>query len=321
MLSLSFDSEALEVQRRVVIEEFKEVCLNQPYGDTWHHLMDLTYKAHPYKWPTIGKEIKHIEEVTMEDIKSFFYGHYRPNNAILVVSGNASLSQVKALSEKWFGEIPKGAANKRALEIELPQSAFQFKEVSADVPLDVLYMAFHIPNRNHPNYYKIDLLSDVLSNGASSRLFRRLLKEQQIFTDIDCYITGSLEPGLFLIEGKPAKGVSMEAAENAIWNELEMLKQELSPADELEKLKNKIESLLAFSEASIMTKAMNLAFFELMEDANRINGEAERYQAVTVEDIQLMAQEIFRKENCSELRYLAKKKKKGKGKKKKKQQI
>jgi len=306
MLSLSFDNEAFEVQRKVVIEEFKEVCINQPYGDTWHHLMDLAYHAHPYKWPTIGKDIKHIEETTLEDIKAFFYGHYRPNNAILVISGNASLEQVKALSEKWFGDIPRGETVKRALPKEPEQAVFQFKETSAKVPLDVFYLAFHIPDRNHPDYYKIDLLSDVLSNGSSSRLFRRLLKEQQIFTDIDCFITGSLEPGLFIIEGKPAKGVSMETAEAAIWKELDELKAEFIPAIELQKLKNKVESLLYFSESSIMTKAMNLAFYELMEDASRINGEAERYQAVTVEDIRAMAKQVFRKENCSQLRYLAK---------------
>lgn len=305
MLSLSFDSNALEVQRKVVVEEFKEVCLNQPYGDTWHHLMDLVYKHHPYKWPTLGKDIQHIQDATMEDIKNFFYGHYRPNNAILVVSGNTDMTQVKALSEKWFGDIPRGNIVERQFPQEPEQVEFQIKETSAKVPLDVIYFAFHIPNRKHPNYYKIDLLSDVLSNGASSRLFRRLLKDQQIFLDIDCYITGSLEPGLFIIEGKPAQNVTIEAAEAAIWKELEELKREKIPQKELQKLKNKVESLLTFSESSIMTKAMNLAFYELMEDASRINGEAERYQAVTVEDIQAMAQQVFRRENCSELRYFA----------------
>ena len=306
MLSLNFGEEALDIQRKVVVEEFKETCLNQPYGQIWHHLMDLTYKVHPYSWPTIGKEIKHIEEATLDDVKAFFHQHYRPNNAILVVSGNANLEKVKALSEKWFGEIPAGNISPRDLPIEPPQTSFNYKEVISNVPADIIYMAFHIPDRTDKDYYKIDLLSDVLSNGASSRLYRRLLKEQQLFSDIDCYITGSFEPGLFIIEGKPAPNVSMEVAEAAIWKELKQLKNELISDLELQKLKNKVESLLMFSEVSIMTKAMNLAFFELLGDANLINGEAPSYQAVTVEDIQNQAQAIFRKENCSELRYIAK---------------
>jgi zinc protease len=306
MLSLNFGEEALDIQRKVVVEEFKETCLNQPYGDIWHHLMDLTYKVHPYSWPTIGKEIKHIEEATLTDVKDFFYKHYRPNNAILVVSGNTDLENVKRLSEKWFGVIPAGDIAPRNLPVEPPQQSFNYKEVVASVPSDIIYMAFHIPNRIHEDYYKIDLLSDVLSNGASSRLYRRLLKEQQLFSDIDCYITGSFEPGLFIIEGKPAPNVSMEVAEAAIWKELDQLKDELIPDIELQKLKNKVESLLIFSEVSIMTKAMNLAFFELLGDANLINSEAAAYQAVTVESIQEQARKVLRKENCSELRYMAK---------------
>lgn len=303
MLSLNFEEESLEVQRKVVVEEFKETCLNQPYGDIWHHLMALTYQVHPYSWPTIGKEIKHIEEATLDDVREFFFKYYRPNNAILAISGNTTLETVKALAEKWFGDIPAGEVPSRALPQEPAQEAFQFKEVFADVPTDVIYLAFHIPNRLDPGYYEVDLLSDVLSNGASSRLYRRLLKEQQLFSDIDCYITGSLEPGLFIVEGRPAPGVTLREAEAAIWRELDGLKEELIPEHELQKLKNKVESMLLFSEASNMTKAMNLAYFELLGDADLINSEAEKYQAVTVYDIQRQAQSIFRRENCSELWY------------------
>ena len=306
MLSLNFEKKSLDVQRKVVVEEFKETCLNQPYGDTLHHLMDLTFKVHPYNWPTIGKEIKHIEEVTLEEVKAFFYEHYRPNNAILVVSGNANLEQVKGLSEKWFGPIPRGTSEPRDLPVEPEQTAFRYKEIYSNVPLDAIHFAFHIPNRLDSDYYKIDLLSDVLSNGASSRLYRRLLKEQKLFSEIDCYITGSMDPGLFIVEGKPAPNVSLDTAKAAVWKELNALKEVLIPADELEKLKNKAESLLTFSEVSIMTKAMNLAFFELLGDANMINHQPKEYQDISVEDIQEQAQKIFRMENCSELRYRAK---------------
>ncbi len=306
MAGLSFEEEGLKVQRKVVVEEFKETCLNQPYGDAWHHLMGLAYKVHPYNWPTIGKEISHIEDATMADVKAFFHQYYRPNNAILVVSGNVKTTEVLKLADKWFGSIPAGTQPKKETIHEPPQEEFRFKEVVKAVPLDIIYLAFHIPNRNHPDYHKIDLLSDVLSNGASARLFRRLLKEQKLFTDIDCYITGSLDPGLFIIEGKPAHGVTIEQAEAAIWKELDQLKAERISEHELQKLKNKVESLLAFSESSSMTKAMNLAFFELIGDANLINQQADSYQKVTVEDIYEMANQVLRKENCSELRYLAK---------------
>ena len=307
MLSLNFSEEALDIQRKVVVEEFKETCLNTPYGDVWHHLMNLAYTVHPYSWPTIGKVPKHVEDATLDDVKEFFYQYYRPNNAILSVSGNASTEKVKALAEKWFGEIPAGNLDRRTLPEEPAQTNFNQKTHEADVPLDMIYLAFHIPNRLSTDFYKFDLMSDVLSNGPSSRLFRRLLKEQQIFSDIDCYITGSLEPGLCIIEGKPADGVSMEKAKAAIWEELELLKKDLIPERELKKLQNKAESTFAFSSSSIMTKSMNLGFFELLGDANLINSEAQKYQEITVQDIQNQARKIFRKENCSELIYKAKK--------------
>lgn len=306
MLSLNFSEEALDIQRKVVVEEFKETCLSTPYGDVWHHLMKLAYKVHPYSWPTIGKIPKHVEDATLTDVKEFFYQYYRPNNAILSVSGNASVEAVKALAEKWFGDIPAGNLDRRILAKEPQQTSFNYKIHEADVPLDMVYLAFHIPNRLSADFYKIDLMSDVLSNGPSSRLFRRLLKEQHIFSDIDCYITGSLEPGLCIIEGKPADGVSIETAEAAIWKELELLKTELIPGRELKKLQNKAESTFAFSSSSIMTKSMNLGFFELLGDADLINSEAQKYQEITAQDIQNQARQVFRKENCSELIYKAK---------------
>ena len=306
MLSLNFDEKVLKVQQKVVIEEFKETCLNEPYGDVWHHIADMAFKVHPYRWPTIGKVPKHVEDATLEDVKSFFYKYYRPNNAIMVVAGNVKEAEVRHLSEKWFGEIPAGEPIARQLPQEPPQLRLEKRINQTNVPVDALYLAFHTPARTDKNYYAADLLSDVLCNGQSSRLYRRLLKEQQLFTHIDCYVTGSIDPGLLIIEGKPAQGVSLEMAEEVIWKELDLLKNDLIPEKELQKLKNKIENTLCFSELNVLNKAINLAFFELLGDANLINEEGKHYQAVTTEDIKQMANQIFTPENCSELYYKTK---------------
>ncbi len=305
MLSLNFSEKSLDKQRKVVVEEFKETCLNEPYGDVWHHLMDLAYQKHPYRWPTIGLVPEHVEQATMEDVKSFFYKFYRPNNAILVVAGNCNLEQVKQLTKKWFNEIPKGAVSPRNLPQEPMQTELRRKTHEATVPLDAIHLAFHIPDRLSPDYYVIDLISDILCNGQSSRLYRKLLKNEELFSDIDCYITGTVDPGLLVIDGKPADGISMEAAEAAIWAELELLKQEELSKIELQKIKNKAESTLIFSELNILTKAMNLAYFEMLGNAALINDEAEMYQNITAKDIQGQANKILIKENCSVLIYKA----------------
>ena len=305
MFSLNFSETSLDKQRKVVVEEFKETCLNEPYGDVWHHLMDLTYKQHPYRWPTIGLVPEHVEEATLEDVENFFYKFYRPNNAIIVVAGNCNLEQVKGLAEKWFGDIPKGDVPTRKLPQEMAQQEFRKKIHESAVPLDALHFAFHIPDRLSPDYYTIDLISDILCNGQSSRLYRKLLKNKELFSDIDCYITGTIDPGLIIIEGKPAEGVTMETAEAAIWEELELLKNKKLSDTELQKIKNKAESTLIFSELNILTKAMNLAYFELIGNVDLINEEAEIYQTITAEAIQEQANKIFRKENCSVLIYKA----------------
>lgn len=307
MLSLNFDERVLEVQRKVVVEEFKETCLNQPYGDVWHHISDMAFKVHPYRWPTIGMIPQHVEEATLDDVKSFFYRYYRPNNAILAIAGPVKADAVRQLVEKWFGDIPSGEVLRRNLPKEPPQQAFQQRINQANVPVDALYLAFHTPSRVERDYYVADLLSDVLGNGQSSRLYQRLLKERELFTSIDCYLTGSIDPGLLIIEGKPAEGVSLETAEEAIWEELEELKRAPIPERELEKLQNKIESTLAFSEMNILNKAINLAFFELLGNAELINEEAALYRSVNAADIQRLSQLMFVKENCSELYYKSKK--------------
>jgi predicted Zn-dependent peptidase len=305
MLGLNFSEKALETQQKVVVEEFKETCLNEPYGDVWHHLLALAYQQHPYRWPTIGLVPEHVEQATLAEVKAFFYKYYRPNNAILAVAGNCTAPQVEELAKKWFGEIPRSAVPTRNLTPEPPQTEHRRKTVTADVPLDAIFMAFHAPKRISPEHYAVDLLSDILCNGQSSRLFRQLVKNEGLFTEIDCYITGTADSGLFIVEGKPADGVSLETAEAAIWNVLENIKNIPVPEIELQKIKNKAESTLVFSELSALNKAMNLAYFEAVGDIDLINREEELYQTITVEDIQTQAQAIFRKENCSVLIYKA----------------
>ncbi len=303
MLSLNFDEKVLETQRKVVVEEFKETCLNEPYGDVWHHISELAYKQHPYRWPTIGLEPKHVEDAKLEDVKDFFFRFYRPNNAILVVAGNVKPKKALRLVEKWFEDIPAGEAPNRQLPIEPPQQDFREKTVEGKVPVDALYLVFHTCSRTHPDFYAVDLLSDVLASGPSSRLYRRLLKERKLFSHIDCYITASNDPGLLIVEGKPTDGVSMEDAEKAIWEELELLISEPISQSELEKIVNKSESSLVFSEVSVLNKAINLAFFELVGDASIINRETSLYQQVTVEEMNRVAKEVFRRKNCSKLIY------------------
>ncbi|MES2873369.1 MAG: pitrilysin family protein [Bacteroidota bacterium] len=305
MLSLAFSEKSLEVQRNVVSEEFKQRYLNQPYGDVWLKLRPLAYKDHPYKWATIGKSLKHIEDATIDDVKAFFNKHYNPANAILVVGGDVKLEEVKRLSEKWFGNIPAAEKLSRMLPVEEVQTEARVETVRANVPMDAIYKVFHMPARTDRGYYSADLISDILSRGNSSRLFRNLLKDQKLFSEINAYLTGSLDAGLFVVEGKPLPGVSMETAEAAIWTELDRIKNEPVPQHELIKVKNKMESTMVFSEMSLLDKAMNLAYFELLGDAEQLNSETTKYLEVSAEEIQKQAQHIFRKENSSTLYYLA----------------
>ncbi|WP_320018007.1 pitrilysin family protein [Labilibaculum manganireducens] len=307
MLSLAFSEKSLEVQRSVVIEEFKQRYFNQPYGDVWLHLRPLAYKEHPYQWPTIGKSIDHIEKATLEEVKDFFFHHYAPNNAIMVVAGNVDTQQVKELSEKWFGPIERREIQERNLPVEPTQNEFRSKRIESNVPFDAIYMAFHMGKRMDEDFYIIDLVSDVLSNGQSSRIFQSLVKEKNLFSSIDAYITGEFEPGLFLISGKMVEGVAMETAEAAIWEELNKMATTKVDEYELQKVKNKVESSLVFSEISYLNKAMNLATHELLGDADDINKEVEKYQKVSVADILNSSAKIFRKENCSTLYYYSKK--------------
>lgn len=305
MLSLDFNPRSLEVQRQVVIEEFKQRNLNQPYGDASHLLRTLAYKVHPYQWPTIGKEISHIANATLEEVQAFFFKYYAPDNAILSVTGHITFEETVTLVEKWFGPIPR----RNVVPRSLPKEPIQVEEsrltVERNVPVDALFMAFHICDRRHPDYYAFDMLSDLLSSGRSSRFVQHLVQEKQIFNSIDAYISGSIDDGLFHITGKPAPGVTLEEAEAAVWQELNMLKEESVDEEELEKVKNRYESEQIFNNLNYLNVATNLAYFELISKAEDINDEVGKYRAVTAAQIKEAAQKTFRHENCSILYYKA----------------
>ena len=306
MLSLDFNEKSLEVQRHVVVEEFKQRNLNQPYGDVGHLVRGLVYKAHPYQWPTIGKEPAHIENATLDEVKDFFFRFYAPNNAILAVTGNISFEDTVALAEKWFGPIPRRDVKPRNLPVEPQQTEERRLTVERNVPVDALHMVFHKCDRLHPDYYVFDILSDLLSAGRSSRLIQHLVVERQVFGSIDAYISGSIDAGMFYVVGKLAPGITLEEAEAAVWQELEAMKTEDIAEEELEKVKNRYESEQIFSNINYLNLATNLAFFELIGRAEDINYEVEKYRAVTAERIKEVARRTFVRENCSVLYYKAK---------------
>lgn len=303
MLSLDFNEKSLEVQKNVVTEEFKQRNLNQPYGDVSHILRDMAYKTHPYRWPTIGKEISHIANATLDEVKDFFYRFYAPNNAILAVSGNISFEETIRLAEKWFGDIPA----RNIIPRHIPQEELQTEErrmtVFRDVPVDTLYMAFHICGRRDKSYHTFDIISDILCNGRSSRLIQRLVIEKKIFSSVDAYISGSMDSGLFHITGKPYEGISLEEAEKAVWTELEKLKQYPVEDTELEKVKNRYESEQIFSNINYLNVATNLAFFELVSKAEDINEEVNKYRSVSSEQIADAAKICFVSTNSNILYY------------------
>jgi predicted Zn-dependent peptidase len=305
MLDLVFSKKSLSVQRNVVIEEFKQSYLNQPYGDVWLLLRPLAYKVHPYQWSTIGKEISHIENATIEDVKVFYRKYYNPNNAIMTVAGNVEIKEIERLAQKWFGTIKPGEKHIRNIPPEPAQTEARTLTTRRKVPFDSIYMVYHMCSRSNKEYHSTDLLSDILSNGYSSRLYLQLVKEKRLFSDIHAYISGDIDNGLFIVTGKLIKNIKMEDAESAIIDELETVKEILVRDEELQKVKNKIESTLEFSEINVLDKAMNLAYAELLGDADMINREKSNYHAVTKEQIRKTAQEVFRTENCSTLYYFA----------------
>lgn len=303
MNNLAFNEDSLAVQKKVVSEEFKEHYLNKPYGDAWQHLRELAYTKHPYRWMTIGRELKHIEEARLEDVKGFFYKHYRPANAILCVAGNIQTDQIRQLAEKWFGEIPSGERYIHQAAAEPLQSAARFKTVQADVPLDAIYKAWHIDGRLSPGYYAADLITEIMGNGYASRLYRKLVKENQIFSQINCYHTGSIDPGLLVVEGKIVAGTAIEKAGEAIDQAMNELVEKGVQEEELQKACNKIEAMISFEDMALLSRANNLAFYELLGDAAKINEELDHYKAVTKDGIREAAASIFRESNSNTVYY------------------
>ena len=305
MLSLAFSKKSLDVQRKVVCEEFKEHYLTKPYGDVWHKMRELAYQVHPYRWMTIGKELSHIEKAKLDDVKDFFFKHYRPANAILVVAGNVTTEKVKELAEKWFGDITSGEKYIRKIPAEPEQATARKLEIKAEVPLDALYKCWHMSPRLDKRYYITDLITDILSGGGSSRLYQALVKEKKMFSNVDCYHFGSIDNGMVALEGKLVKGVKIEEAEKAVADILDQMKQELVMENELQKVKNKTESQIAFEDMSIMSRANSLAFYELLGDGAWMNDELEKYAAVTTEDILRESRNIFREDNCNTIYYMS----------------
>ncbi len=305
MLSLAFSEKSLEVQRKVVCEEFKEHYINKPYGNAWHTMRELAYKVHPYRWMTIGKELKHVEDATLEDVKKFFFKHYTPANAILVVAGNVKTAEVLPLVEKWFGSIPSGEKYIRNILQEPAQQEARQKEISANVPLDAFYKTWHMPSRLERGYYVTDLITDILGGGASSRLYQKLVKEKQLFSNLDCYHFGSTDSGLLTVEGKLIKGISFDFAEQAVNEEIEKMVANKVDDKELTKVKNKTESTILFEDMSIMSRAASLAYYELLGNANLMNEELEKYQSVTVEELRSEAEKIFSPGQSNTLYYRA----------------
>ena len=306
MLSLAFSKKSLDVQRKVVVEEFREHYINKPYGDAWHKLRELAYEVHPYRWMTIGKELAHIEHASLDDVKKFFFKHYTPSNAILVVAGNVETEQVRLLAEKWFGPVDAGIHYVRNIPQEPVQSTPRKKELRADVPLDALYKCWHMSGRLDKRYYIADLTSDILGGSASSRLYQKLVKEKKLFSQIGCHHFGSIDSGLMAIEGKLIRGVDMYEAEAAVDAELEMIKNDPPSEKEIQKVKNKTESMMAFEDMSLTSRANSLANYELLGDAGLMNTELDRYQEVTAEDIRNEAIEIFDEKNSNTLYYFSK---------------
>ena len=305
MNELAFSKKSLDVQRNVVIEEFKQSYLNQPYGDVSQLLKPLAYKVHPYQWNTIGKEISHIADTTMEEVKEFFYTFYRPNNAVLCVAGNLDMDDTKRMIDKWFGNIPAGKPYLRNLPMEPLQTQSRRLEVERDVPMDCIYKVYKMGKRTDEDYYAVDLISDILSNGQSSRLQQHLVKDKQLFSSINAYVSGTFDEGLFYVTGYPVVGVSLEQAEQAIQEELATIKTDLMDEYELTKVKNRVKTLLYYAELQVQDKAMNLCIAETMDDVVRINEEEEKYDKVTTKDILSAGKKILQEESCSTLYYKA----------------
>lgn len=304
MQNLNINAQSLEVQRNVVIEEFKQRYINQPYGDLWTEIRRLAYKVHPYKWQTIGSDISHIENASLEQVRSFYDNFYQASNAILSISGNVSLSKVREESERAFGKMPYKQTIFPAYSQEPEQKDNRRIKVFRDVPSDLICIIFPMSSRKDRQYFVQDLLSDVLSNGKSSRMYQSLVVEKKLFTEINAFISGDDDAGLFIVMGKYCDGISLEQGEEAIWQELNSVCENPVSEQELRKMKNKNEASATFSNMKILDKAMNLAYYAHLGEPDRINKEREFYNSVTIRDLQQAAEQMFHLDCHSVLYYL-----------------
>jgi zinc protease len=305
MLSLDINQKKLNIQKKVVVEEFKETVLNEPYGDIWHHILPMAYTSHSYKWPTIGVDFKHIEEAKIDDVKTFYKNYFHPQNAILCIAGKINIEKSKELVHKWFGNIPSGNKIMRDIPQEPEQEELRSKTVQGQIPVNSIYFAYKMPARRSHDYLICDLISDLLSDGPSSVLYKKLVKEDKIFTEVDAYLLGSMDEGLFIIEGKLTDNHTLEKGESSILEIIEEFKNSLISSTDVEKILNRIEYSQLTSEYGIMNKALNLCYYELLGDVELINTEVEKYKQISPADIQRVANQIFQNSKVNILKYVS----------------
>lgn len=303
MADLSLTQENLSIQKKVVIEEFQETCLNKPYGDSWHHVCDMSYANYPYRWPTIGYDPSHVESVTLDNALKFYGDYYQPGNAVLSIASPYDHGHIKKKVNHWFGDIQGKKVN-----VDLPneiqlEEHFISKQVFGKVSAQHLFLVFPMPDRLHPDYYQYDLLSDILGYGKSSRLITRIVKPKSLFTSLSAYITGTMGPGLFIVEGRLQDGVSIDSARAALWTELNLLCDQAIENVELQKVKNKAISSMKFGDVSLLNRAMNLAYYGSLGKTEMMNQEDGNYEAVTSQQLSIVANRLFRENPHRELIY------------------
>lgn len=304
MTGLHITRPKLAAEKKVVIEEYNQRYLNQPYGDLWLLMRDMAYTRHPYRWSTIGLTPQHIADATLDEVKEFYARFYHPSNAILSVSADIAPERIFELADKWFGSIPAAApAPAEPLPAEPEQTAARRREVVRDVPVSTVTVAFHMGDRRSRDFYLCDLMSDILAGGQSARMFRSLIKEQRLFSSVNAYITGEVDPGLFVVTGQLLPETSAETGEKALWSELERLATQPASDYEMEKVKNKFEAETLFGEINVMNKAMNLGYYEMLGDLPLINREVEIYRSIGQSEVTEAATRLFRPERSSTLIY------------------
>lgn len=302
MLELGLTEEKLETEKEVVINEYKQRYLNQPYGDAQLRMREMAFKVHPYRWTPIGQKMSHIAQATMEDVKDFFYGYYAPNNATLVVAGDVDMDQVHRLTEKWFGPIPKRPLKKHLIEQEPAQETARQETCHGPVPHPAVYKMYHIPAHTDPNYYTFEIIAALLASGTNSRLYQKLVKQQKVAMSVSAFSWQLHDPGVMSIDGHVAEGHSIAAYETAVQETLNEL-QNTTEAD-LQRMKNKLEAGHVMEQTSLFQKALNLAFSDTLGDVRLTNEVVNRFHNVTLNQVKEAAATYFVPNNASTLYYL-----------------